>query len=501
MERWSLTENSVSRSTSSPHRSMRTGRVGGGREHVDDRAAHGDLAAVLDLATRAGSRRRRAGRPARRGRAARPGATTSGSTSSTCGPSRCTRARTGGHHDPRAPARGSRRRHRVRRRRPMVSTTGLTRSKGRVSQAGNSVDRVGPEEACAGRVARRSASAVVGVATTIGRRGLSVAPGRRRRGRGPARARPGPRTSGRARTRSRAPRAAAGGGHGAPSRRACPRYRRAYSASGRRVDVVHGHVGALGQDQLDRVGRLLDHALSSRCVGLAGPLQHVVDAPGLPGGLADADAHPDEVVGVQVGLHRLEAVVAGQPAADLHLDPPTGRSSSSWTITSRWGSSMPWRRASGATACPEVHEGRRARPGPGAGRRRRPRRRAPSPWAPQPAAVAVGQQLDDLGPDVVAGAGVLRARGCRGRRPAGRPGCPADRRRPAAGRASALVAARGAAVAAAASPSRGRVVATPRRPRPRHPRLAVALDRLGDLDLVAMPGGRRRPAPRGRPRW
>ena len=28
---------------------MRIGRVGGGREHVDDRAAHGDLAAVLDL--------------------------------------------------------------------------------------------------------------------------------------------------------------------------------------------------------------------------------------------------------------------------------------------------------------------------------------------------------------------------------------------------------------------------------------------------------------------
>ena len=32
------TENSVSRSTSSPHRSMRTGDVGGRREHVDDRA-------------------------------------------------------------------------------------------------------------------------------------------------------------------------------------------------------------------------------------------------------------------------------------------------------------------------------------------------------------------------------------------------------------------------------------------------------------------------------
>ena len=49
VERWSATENSVRRSTSSPHRSMRTGASAVRREHVDDRAAHRDLAAVLDL--------------------------------------------------------------------------------------------------------------------------------------------------------------------------------------------------------------------------------------------------------------------------------------------------------------------------------------------------------------------------------------------------------------------------------------------------------------------
>ena len=45
--------------------------------------------------TRAGSPSRRAARRARRGRAASPGRTTIGSTSSTCGPSRCTSARIG----------------------------------------------------------------------------------------------------------------------------------------------------------------------------------------------------------------------------------------------------------------------------------------------------------------------------------------------------------------------------------------------------------------------
>ena len=58
-------------------------------------------------------------------------------------------------------------------RRPIVSTPGLTRSKGRVSQAGNR--SAAPSSIADRSPARRSASAVVGVATTIGRRPFSSA--------------------------------------------------------------------------------------------------------------------------------------------------------------------------------------------------------------------------------------------------------------------------------------------------------------------------------------
>src|SRR3546814_15848412 len=57
-------------------------------------------------------------------------------------------------------------------------------------------------------------------------------------------------------------------------------------------------------------------------VGLAGPLEDVVRALGASGRLADPDADAGEVVGVEVGLYRLEAVVAGQSAAELQLHPP-----------------------------------------------------------------------------------------------------------------------------------------------------------------------------------
>src|SRR3546814_5368021 len=57
-------------------------------------------------------------------------------------------------------------------------------------------------------------------------------------------------------------------------------------------------------------------------VGLAGPLEDVVRTLGASGRLADPDADAGEVVGVEVGLYRLEAVVAGQSAAELQLHPP-----------------------------------------------------------------------------------------------------------------------------------------------------------------------------------
>ena len=95
VERWSATENSESRSTSSPHKSMRTGwsAVDGYTSTIEPRTATSPRA--FDLVLAAVAEARRAGRRARRGRSARRRATTIGSTSSTCGPSRCTSARTG----------------------------------------------------------------------------------------------------------------------------------------------------------------------------------------------------------------------------------------------------------------------------------------------------------------------------------------------------------------------------------------------------------------------
>ena len=93
---------------------------------------------------------------------------------------------------------------------------------------------------------------------------------------------------------------------------------------------------------------------ASRSV-LAGPLQHVVGTGLATGGLADADADPQVVAGVEVGVDRLEPVVAGRAAADLDLDPARRagrarrgrpRAASGRGAVDR--SSMPARRTSGA---------------------------------------------------------------------------------------------------------------------------------------------------------
>ena len=65
--------------------------------------------------------------------------------SSTCGPSRCTSARTGATTTAGARSPPSRSRHMMRRRRPIVSSAGDTRSNGSVSHAGNSSTVVGAE--------------------------------------------------------------------------------------------------------------------------------------------------------------------------------------------------------------------------------------------------------------------------------------------------------------------------------------------------------------------
>ena len=169
MLRWSLTENSVSRSTSSPHRSMRIGASAVRREHVDDRAAAGDLAAVLDQLLAAVADVHEPGRAASSGSSMSPWADADRldrrwrpGRAAAAGPAR-RRRRSPGIRS------GVRRRHRTSSRRPMVSTLGLTRSNGRVSHAGNSTTSP------AGMYWTRSsyswpASVPVGQATTRGRR-------------------------------------------------------------------------------------------------------------------------------------------------------------------------------------------------------------------------------------------------------------------------------------------------------------------------------------------
>ncbi len=122
--------------------------------------------------TRAGSRRRRAGRRARRGRPGRRASPRPARPSSTCGPSRCTSARTGATTTwggvP-APLEAPRSRHITRRRRPIVSNDGDTRSNGRVSHAGNSSTSSSPRNWPRSRT-RCSASVPVGTARSSGRR-------------------------------------------------------------------------------------------------------------------------------------------------------------------------------------------------------------------------------------------------------------------------------------------------------------------------------------------
>src|SRR4051812_36356877 len=90
------------------------------------------------------------------------------------------------------------------------------------------------------------------------------------------------------------------------------------SIAGGRVEPVLGGGHADLEDGLDGVGGQLDRHPECLAVGLPRPAQHVVGPLLAPGRLPDADPDAHEVVAVQMGLDRLEAVVTGQPAA--HLD-------------------------------------------------------------------------------------------------------------------------------------------------------------------------------------
>ena len=187
---------------------------------------------------------------------------------------------------PRPPGAGrrpSRSRQITRRRRPIVSNAGDTRSNGSVSHAGNS------STASAPRNSRRSAREALGLGAGRHREHDRPARGRRARASRANSARAGSGTAtGRAeppvaarddRDRRRAAWRARRGqecrscGHARrrPGRRRDPGferpdYLRAASAS---VVAVHRGVDAVGEDQLDRVGRLLDRDVDLLAVALA----------------------------------------------------------------------------------------------------------------------------------------------------------------------------------------------------------------------------------------
>ena len=254
--------------------------VGGRRVDVDDGAAHGKLTARLHLVLAAVAHRDELlDEPVTvellAGAGSRPG-----SNASTCGPRRCTSARTGATTTAGRWSPPARRRQITRSRRPIVSIAGETRSNGSVSHAGNSSTESGARNSRRS-AARRSASMPVGTASTTGRRAVAVAKRPRREQRAcrfgncdqaraaavaaatmgsapssvvsPARAEDQSCQvmCGRVATRdAHAPRG---------SRPRLPTARARSVARGREpVVAVHRGVDAFGQDQLHRVGRLFD---------------------------------------------------------------------------------------------------------------------------------------------------------------------------------------------------------------------------------------------------
>ena len=177
-DRWSATENCESRSTSSPHRSMRTGMIGGRRVHVDDRAAHRELAARFDLVLAPVAHRDElldelvAVELRARAHDDRLDVLDVRTEPLHERADRRDDDRAGGGRHP------ARSRHMTRRRRPIVSIAGDTRSNGSVSHAGNSSTASAPRY-WRRSPATRSASARVGTASSTGRRAVAA---RERRG-------------------------------------------------------------------------------------------------------------------------------------------------------------------------------------------------------------------------------------------------------------------------------------------------------------------------------
>src|SRR5207244_116108 len=83
------------------------------------------------------------------------------------------------------------------------------------------------------------------------------------------------------------------------------------------VEAAHGGVDALGEDDLDRVRRLLDGHIELIPLGATRWSEDVVGSLTAAGRLADPDADPGEARVVDVGLDRLEALVAGRAPAEV----------------------------------------------------------------------------------------------------------------------------------------------------------------------------------------
>src|SRR6185437_5925627 len=222
----------------------------------------------------------------------------------------------------------------TRRRRPIVSIAGDTRSNGSVSHAGKYSTASAPRN-WRRSAARRSASLPVGTASTTGRRAVadaSVAPNSARAGSGTATACVRPLVA--AATMGSFPRsvvsparAAVSGMRGIaldarrdPGRGRDPGFdhRPAYLLRLPRrspVVAVHRGIHAVGEDHLHRVGGLLDGDCHLFARPLAEPAEHVVGALFLRVRLAHAEPHAQERVVVEVLLDRPQAVVPGQATA------------------------------------------------------------------------------------------------------------------------------------------------------------------------------------------
>src|SRR5688572_30634566 len=215
---------------------------------------------------------------------------TIGSTSSTCGPSRCTSARTGA-----TSTRGGlpvRNRQSTRRRRPIVSSDGETRSNGSVSHAGkDSTSDAGRNRARS--CASRSASAPVGTASRIGRRVVRPASAAVKT----TRAASGTATTGAREITARSAGSSArsfdtpsSGGRvsvvvvvmSARQRRRHARVPGGYllrvPAERSAVVAVHGGVDAVGDDHLDGVGGLLEGDVDLLTFALGEAAEHVIGA-------------------------------------------------------------------------------------------------------------------------------------------------------------------------------------------------------------------------------